>query len=61
MPAAVVIGPTPNIDLVSVTGIPYDSDEYEVAGGIAGEPVDLMKCKTIGLEFPARAEVVIEG
>jgi 4-hydroxy-3-polyprenylbenzoate decarboxylase len=61
MPVAVVIGPTPNIGLVSVTGIPYDSDEYEVAGGIAGEPVELVKCKTVDIEVPATAEVVIEG
>jgi UbiD family decarboxylase len=61
MPAAIVIGPTPNIGLAAVTGIPYGISEYDIAGGIAGQAVDLVKCKTIDLEVPASAEVVIEG
>ncbi|MFQ5987771.1 MAG: UbiD family decarboxylase [Dehalococcoidia bacterium] len=61
MPAAAVIGPTPNIGLVAVTKIPYEVSEYDVAGGIAGEPVGLVRCKTIDLEVPATAEIVIEG
>jgi 4-hydroxy-3-polyprenylbenzoate decarboxylase len=61
MPAAVVIGPTPNIGLVAVTQIPYGVSEYDVAGGIAGEPVRVVKCRTCDLEVPATAEIVIEG
>jgi UbiD family decarboxylase len=61
MPAAVIIGPTPNIGLVSVTKIPYELSEYDVAGGLAGEPVQLVKCKTVDLLVPATAEIVIEG
>ena len=36
-------------------------DELAVAGAIAGEPVALVKCKTVDLEVPANAEIVIEG
>jgi 4-hydroxy-3-polyprenylbenzoate decarboxylase/2,5-furandicarboxylate decarboxylase 1 len=36
------------------------TNDWHVAGGIRGEPVDLVKCKTIDLEVPATAEVVIE-
>lgn len=61
MPVAVVIGPTPNVALVAVTKIPYGVDEFDIAGGIAGEPVELVKCKTVDLEVPATAEIVIEG
>jgi UbiD family decarboxylase len=61
MPAAVVIGPTPNVGLVAVTKLPYDVDEYDVAGAIAGEPVELTKCQTVDLLVPANAEIVIEG
>ncbi len=61
MPAAVVMGPTPNIALVAVTKFPYGVSEYDVAGGIAGEPQELVKCQTIDLEVPANAEIVIEG
>jgi 4-hydroxy-3-polyprenylbenzoate decarboxylase len=32
-----------------------------VAGGLAGEPIRMVKCKTIDLDVPADAEIVIEG
>ena len=41
--------------------IPYGQDEYGVAGGLAGEPIQLVKCKTVDIEVPAHAELVIEG
>ncbi|MBI4317991.1 MAG: UbiD family decarboxylase [Chloroflexi bacterium] len=59
--AAIFIGASPNLSFVSVTKIPYGTDEYTVAGGIAGEPVELVKCKTVDVEVPATAEIVIEG
>ncbi|MFH0914267.1 MAG: UbiD family decarboxylase, partial [Chloroflexota bacterium] len=58
---AISIGPTPNVGLVATIAIPYGVDEYDVAGGIAGEPVELVKCQTVDLEVPATAEVVVEG
>ncbi|MCL5961702.1 MAG: UbiD family decarboxylase [Chloroflexi bacterium] len=61
LPVAIVVGPTPNIGLVAVTKVPFGTDEYDVAGGIAGEPIELVKCKTVDLEVPATAEIVIEG
>lgn len=59
--AAFVIGTVPSIGMVSVAKIPYGVDEYTVAGGIAGEPIDLVKCETVDLEVPATAELVLEG
>jgi len=61
MPAAIVIGRSPNLGYVAVSPLPQDVDELAVAGGIAGEPVELVKCKTVDLCVPAHAEVVIEG
>lgn len=61
MPAAVVIGATPNIGLTAASKVPYGMDEYAVAGAIAGEPVQLVKCKTVDIEVPASAEIVLEG
>lgn len=61
MQAAIVIGAPPNIGYVSVARLPYEVDEFAVAGGITGEPVELVKCKTVDIEVPAHAEVVIEG
>jgi 4-hydroxy-3-polyprenylbenzoate decarboxylase len=58
---AVVIGVTPNIALTASSPLAYGTDELAVAGGIAGEPVKLVKCKTVDLEVPATAEIVIEG
>ena len=35
--------------------------EVELAGGLRGAPVDLVKCETVPLEVPASSEIVIEG
>jgi len=59
--AAIVIGGPPCIGYVSVFKFPPDTDELAVAGGIAGEPLELVRCQTVNLEVPAHAEVVIEG
>lgn len=59
--AAIVIGPTPAVSYVGVVRYPYEMDEYAIAGGIAGEPIKLVKCKTVDIEVPATAEIVIEG
>jgi len=36
-------------------------DEVDLAGGLLNEPLDVVSCKTIDLEVPADAEIVIEG
>ncbi|HXK30151.1 MAG TPA: UbiD family decarboxylase [Candidatus Binatia bacterium] len=59
--AAIVLGCSPAIGLASVAKVGYDRNEYAVAGGIAGEPIALVKCESVDLEVPARAEIVIEG
>lgn len=61
LPIAIVLGATPNIMLAGSAEIPYGIDELAVAGGLAGEPVALVQCKTVPLEVPAHAEIVIEG
>lgn len=59
--AALVIGGAPYVSYAAVQPIPYGVDELAVAGGLAGEPIEVVKCKTVDLEVPATAEVVIEG
>ncbi len=59
--AAIVLGATPNIAYCSVAKIPFGTSEYAIAGGIAGEPIPVVKCKTSDLVVPATAEIVIEG
>ncbi len=61
LPAAIVIGAPPHVTYTAVTRIPNDMCEYDVAGAIAGTPLELVKCKTHDLLVPAQAEFVIEG
>jgi len=57
---AVFTGIHPAVELgcLSFTGI--DVDEFSVAGGIIGEPLEMVKCETIDVEVPAHAEIVLE-
>ena len=61
MPAAIVIGAPPHVSYTAVTRIPNDMCEYDVAGAIAGTPVELVRCRTHDLMVPAEAEIVVEG
>ena len=58
---AIVLGSEPAVPLTSVSKIPYDMDEVAVAGGLRGEPVEVVRCETNDLLVPANAELVIEG
>ena len=58
---AIVIGADPVVGLVSVTAFPQGQDELALAGGIRGAPIDVVHCRTVDLEVPATAEIVIEG
>lgn len=59
--AAIVVGTIPAIGYCATIRFPYEVDEYCIAGGIAGEPIELVRCKTVDIEVPATAEIVIEG
>ena len=58
---ATVIGVDPAIVIGSQAKVPYGVDEFEVAGGLRGAPVNLIRCETIDVEVPAFSEIVIEG
>ncbi|MDA2934551.1 UbiD family decarboxylase [Acidobacteria bacterium AH-259-D05] len=58
---AFVFGTDPVVGLTAVTPFPYAVNELEVAGGIRGEPVQVVGCLTVDLEVPATAEIVVEG
>jgi UbiD family decarboxylase len=61
MPVAVAIGLPPAIVAPACTRAALGQDEFGIAGALRGGPVELVKCKTIDLEVPANAEVVLEG
>lgn len=61
LPAAAVIGADPGTILAAVTPVPDTLSEYQFAGLMRGRKLDLVPCKTIPIEVPAEAEIVIEG
>ncbi|NQV54746.1 MAG: UbiD family decarboxylase [Rhodospirillales bacterium] len=61
MPCAIVLGCPPYVAFMGPQKLPLGLDEMEVAGGLAGEPINMVRCKTVDLMVPAEAEVVIEG
>jgi len=60
-PIAWVTATEPSIHLATVANLSYGKDEMEFAGGLKGEPIDLVRCKTVDLNVPAMAEIIIEG
>jgi UbiD family decarboxylase len=60
-PIAWVIAAEPAVHLATVANLPYGKDEIELAGGLLGEAVELVRCKTIDLLVPARSEIIVEG
>jgi 4-hydroxy-3-polyprenylbenzoate decarboxylase len=61
MPIAIVLGAAPVIVYNGPQRLPTDFDELTVAGALAGQPIEVVKAKTIDLMVPANAEIVIEG
>jgi len=58
---ATVLGAPPELSIASQINAPAGVDEMEIAGGLRGSPLEVVKCETIDLEVPTDAEVVIEG
>jgi 4-hydroxy-3-polyprenylbenzoate decarboxylase len=61
MDVAIVLGVDPITAYTASAPLPKHIDELMLAGFLRGKPVELVKCRTVDLEVPARAEIVIEG
>jgi 4-hydroxy-3-polyprenylbenzoate decarboxylase len=61
LPIAVALGPDPALTYAATAPLPEEMDEFMFAGFLRREPVKLVKCRTIDLEVPANAQIVIEG
>ncbi|HJM43846.1 MAG TPA: UbiD family decarboxylase, partial [Nitrospinota bacterium] len=61
MPIAAVIGHHPGFALAGGISESDEIDEVRLAGTFLGEPLRMAKAKTIDLEVPADAEIIIEG
>ena len=60
-PIAVVCGMHPALFMVAGLEIPYGKNEYDAAGGLLGEPVEVIIGPVTGLPIPANAEIAFEG
>ena len=58
---AVAIGTDPVTTYAATAPLPRDVDEMVFAGFLRHKSVELVKCKTVDLEVPATAEIILEG
>jgi 4-hydroxy-3-polyprenylbenzoate decarboxylase len=61
MPCAIVLGAPPSVAFVAPMKLPIGLDEIGVAGAVVGQPINVVRAKTVDLLVPAEAEIVIEG
>ncbi|HZL84196.1 MAG TPA: menaquinone biosynthesis decarboxylase [Candidatus Krumholzibacteria bacterium] len=61
MHVAVAIGGPPVLPYAATAPLPEDLDEIAFAGVIQGQGIDMVPCRTVDLEVPAEAEIVLEG
>jgi 4-hydroxy-3-polyprenylbenzoate decarboxylase len=61
MPVAAVIGVDPVTVLAGLAPVPEGVSNFVFAGFLRGESLEVVKAKTVDIEVPAQAEVVLEG
>jgi 4-hydroxy-3-polyprenylbenzoate decarboxylase len=61
MPVAIALGGDPALIYAASAPLPPGIDEVVFAGWLRGAGVELVPCRTIDLEVPAQAEIVLEG
>ena len=59
--AAIIIGGEPATVFSAVSPVPEGLDKYLFAGITRKKGIQTVKCKTVDLEVPANAEIVLEG
>ena len=61
MPVAIALGGDPAMIYAASAPLPPGIDEVVFAGWLRGTGVELVPCRTIELEVPAQAEIILEG
>ena len=61
MPVAIALGGDPAMIYAASAPLPPGIDEVVFAGWLRGTGVEMVPCRTIELEVPAQAEIVLEG
>lgn len=60
-PIAVTFGQDPMMWLAAGLAVPFGVSEFDYAGGLRQDPVEVVRGKVTGLPIPAHAEIAIEG
>ncbi|MDP2726110.1 MAG: UbiD family decarboxylase, partial [Dehalococcoidia bacterium] len=60
-PIAISLGHDPLLFFVACQRVAYGLSEYDYAGGLKGQPIEVIEGKLTGLPIPAQAEIVLEG
>ena len=58
---AIIIGADPATVFSAVAPVPESLDKFFFSGITRGKGIKIVKCKTVDLEVPANAEIVLEG
>jgi 4-hydroxy-3-polyprenylbenzoate decarboxylase len=61
LPVAIALGGDPAMIYAASAPLPPGVDEVVFAGWLRGAGVPMVRCRTIDLEVPAEAEIVLEG
>lgn len=61
IPAAIIIGGEPATVFSSIAPVPEGLDKYLFAGITRKKGIKTVKCKTVDLDVPANAEIILEG
>jgi UbiD family decarboxylase len=61
MPCAIAVGAAPVVVYTGPQSLAIDQDEMAIAGALARTPIRTAKARTVDLQVPADAEIVIEG
>lgn len=60
-PVAIAMGADPRVTIAACTPVPLGTDELSIAGALKGSPIEVVQCKTVPLQVPANAEIILEG
>ncbi|MDP2660123.1 MAG: UbiD family decarboxylase [Dehalococcoidia bacterium] len=60
-PVVMSLGHDPLLFLTATLQAPPGVCEYDIAGGLKGEPIEIIRGPITGLPIPAHSEIVIEG
>lgn len=58
---AISFGQDPLLFLMASRALPWGTQEFDFAGGIKGEPIEVIRGELTGLPIPAASEAAIEG